>query len=144
MGFTVPRLFHVPLYQNTDHPIRSLNNSNALIPASEFPAAFNSGDHTHTVNCPGTTATMPPPTPTGTGGRDAPPPVDPIKSLDAVRQLIVQAGIKAKERQQKTAEKVAEAKRMGKPAGFGSINIPLSGPRVEVRHFTRLRCVWFR
>ena len=49
--------------QNTDHPIRSLNNSNAFIPASEFPAAFNSGDHTHTVNCPGTTATIPPPTP---------------------------------------------------------------------------------
>ena len=49
--------------QNTDHPIRSLNNSSAFIPASEFPAAFNSGDHTHTVNCPGTTATIPPPTP---------------------------------------------------------------------------------
>lgn len=49
--------------QNTDHPIRSLNNSNAFIPASEFPAVFNSGDHTHTVNCPGTTATIPPPTP---------------------------------------------------------------------------------
>ncbi len=49
--------------QNTDHPIRSLNNSNAFIPARELPAAFNSGDHTHTVNCPGTTATIPPPTP---------------------------------------------------------------------------------
>ena len=49
--------------QNTDHPIRSLNNSNAFIPASELPAAFSSGDHTHTVNCPGTTATIPPPTP---------------------------------------------------------------------------------
>lgn len=71
-------------------------------------------------------------TPTTSSGKDAPPPVDLIQSLDAVRQLIVRAGIKAKERELKTAEKVAEAKRQGKPASFGSINIPLSGPRVEV------------
>ncbi len=49
--------------QNTDQPIRSLSNSSAFIPASEFPAAFSSGDHTQRVYCPGTTATMPPPTP---------------------------------------------------------------------------------
>ncbi len=49
--------------QNTDHPIRELSNSSAAIPARELPAAFNSGDHTHTVNCPGTIATIPPPTP---------------------------------------------------------------------------------
>ena len=52
-----------PANQNTDHPIRELSNSSAAIPARELPAAFNSGDHTHTVNCPGTMATIPPPTP---------------------------------------------------------------------------------
>ena len=49
--------------QNTDHPIRELSSSSAAIPARELPAAFSSGDHTHTVNCPGTIATIPPPTP---------------------------------------------------------------------------------
>lgn len=58
--------------------------------------------------------------------------LDPRQSLDAVRQLILRASIKAKERQQRQAEKVAEGKRLGKPASFGSMNIPLSGPRVEV------------
>lgn len=36
--------------QNTDHPIRELNSSSAAIPARELPAAFSSGDYTHTVN----------------------------------------------------------------------------------------------
>jgi len=52
-----------PRYQNTDQPIRWLSSSSAAIPASELPAALSSGDQTHTVNCPGTTATIPPPTP---------------------------------------------------------------------------------
>lgn len=124
------------------------SGSRSSTPSSSSGGRHSPSHHHHqqTNGSSSSTPAPPPPrapTPQSTG-RDAPPPVDLPKSLDAVRQLIVQAGIKAKERQQKTAEKVAEAKRMGKPAGFGSINIPLSGPRVEVRHFTRLRCVWFR
>ena len=52
-----------PIDQKTDQPMRELSNSSAAIPASELPAALSSGDHTQTVNCPGTIATMPPPTP---------------------------------------------------------------------------------
>ena len=37
--------------------------SSAAMPISELPAAFSSGDQTQTVKRPGTTATMPPPTP---------------------------------------------------------------------------------
>lgn len=108
---------------------------------SSSPLTPSSGRDTPTNGGAGSSSStpVPPPVTPSSSGRDAPPPVDPVKSLDAVRQLIVQAGIKAKERQQKTAEKVAEAKRQGKPASFGSINIPLSGPRVEVS----LCVIWY-
>lgn len=49
--------------QNTDPPIRSRSNCRAFIPANGLPAAFSSGDHTQTLTRPGSTATMPPPTP---------------------------------------------------------------------------------
>lgn len=43
-------------HKNTDHTIRALSNSSAAMPARELPTAFNSGDRTQTVNCPGTLA----------------------------------------------------------------------------------------
>lgn len=58
---------------------------------------------------------------------------DPAKHLDAARSMVIRALAKAKERRQRQAEKVAEAKRRGKNTSFSAINIPLSGPRVEVR-----------
>jgi hypothetical protein len=57
---------------------------------------------------------------------------DPAKHLDAARSMVIRALAKAKERRQRQAEKVAEAKRRGKNTSFSAINIPLSGPRVEV------------
>ena len=58
---------------------------------------------------------------------------DPARHLDAARSMVIRALAKAKERRQRQAEKVAEAKRRGKNTSFSAINIPLSGPRVEVR-----------
>lgn len=49
--------------EKTDPVMRSLSNSNARIPASELPEALSAGDQTQMLYRPGTTATMPPPTP---------------------------------------------------------------------------------
>lgn len=49
--------------QKIDRPVYVVNHSNANVPASEFPLASSPGAHTHTAISPGSTATIPPPTP---------------------------------------------------------------------------------
>ena len=52
-----------PPRQKIDRPMRVVNHSRASEPTSELPVASSPGDHTHTANSPGSTATIPPPTP---------------------------------------------------------------------------------
>lgn len=49
--------------QKIDRPEYVVNHSSANVPASEFPFASSPGAHTHTAISPGSTATIPPPTP---------------------------------------------------------------------------------
>ena len=49
--------------QKIDCPVCVVNHSSASVPASELPLLSSPGDHTHTAISPGSTATMPPPTP---------------------------------------------------------------------------------
>lgn len=49
--------------QNTDRPVSVVNLSRAATPATELPRSSRPGLHTHSVQRPGTTAMMPPPTP---------------------------------------------------------------------------------
>ncbi len=49
--------------QKTESPVSVVNRSRAATPATEFPRLSSPGLHTQTVQRPGTTATMPPPTP---------------------------------------------------------------------------------
>lgn len=49
--------------QKMDRPVSVVSASSDRTPASELPFASSPGDHTHTAISPGSTATMPPPTP---------------------------------------------------------------------------------
>lgn len=49
--------------QKIDRPEYVVNHSKALVPANEFPFASSPGAHTQTAISPGSTATIPPPTP---------------------------------------------------------------------------------
>jgi hypothetical protein len=46
-----------------DMPVKVVSNSSALVPARELPLTVRPGDHTQTLNSPGITARIPPPTP---------------------------------------------------------------------------------
>lgn len=58
-----PGGFRCPCGQKTDRPVRVVKRSKAATPATELPRSSRPGLQTHSVQRPGTTAMMPPPTP---------------------------------------------------------------------------------